>query len=91
MKWEEEVGEGWRPFVKIAIEQIENLGGKITQVKEKFGGLRIYFDADNRIECDKIVTEAEYKAEITCEYCGQPGKILNRKGWLKCCCKEHSV
>ena len=47
MNWELEVEEGWRPLVKEAVEKITAGGGTITQVKEKFGELRIYFYADD--------------------------------------------
>ena len=43
------VGPGWAPYVKRVVEFVEKSEGKviITQVKEKFGGLRIYFAVEN--------------------------------------------
>lgn len=40
--WLEEVGKGWRPIISPVLERLESDGILITQVKEKFGGLRIY-------------------------------------------------
>ena len=62
-----------------------------SQIKEKFGGLRLH--VDRGIFCEdeawelinKAVEEAERKAGVTCESCGQPGK-LRKRGWLRVTC-----
>lgn len=72
---------------------------KATQVKEKFGTLRLYVNTFNDAIA-AIIREAEAKSAITCELCGQPGELCTTGGWLKTMCntcmlelnkKHHSV
>lgn len=59
----------------------------VTQIKEKFGGLRFYYDGgDDRV--DGMVRMAEAWAEQTCEECGQPG-TLRSGGWIRTLCDHH--
>jgi hypothetical protein len=73
---------GWHPLISRTIEKLNKLGYvKIQQIKEKFGGLRIYvsvlnFDEINQISpennklVNEIITQAEREAMHTCEVCG---------------------
>lgn len=61
----------------------------VEQVKEKFGGLRFYYDSDALNVIDKLVDEAEEQCWKTCEACGAPG-VLRGGGWLMTACDEHS-
>ena len=89
MNWELQVEEGWRPLVKEAVEKIIAGGGTITQVKEKFGELRIYFYADDYTGLYEIADEAEKQSAKICEYCGKPGKKTDINGWIRTVCEEH--
>jgi hypothetical protein len=61
---------------------------EILQVKEKFGGLRIYVNNADDAICQRIETTKQ-KSFSTCELCGQPGKL--REGqWIKTLCDEHA-
>ena len=84
-----ECGPGWHPLVKDALTRIEALGNAnldVLQVKEKFGGLRIYLSLDND-ETDAIITEAEQEALKTCEACGSRESVeLRGGGWLQTLC-----
>ncbi len=99
-------GDGWEPIIRKLSERIVSLNlshsVEVVQVKEKFGGLRYYFDIIYDIEndedypigeadiVDKLVKEAEAEADQTCEKCGKPG-TLNKSGyWLNTRCEEHS-
>lgn len=96
MCWGCEVGDGWFDILDemcakiqsyVDVEQEKDPDFKqveFTQVKEKFGGLRVYMDCYYD-EVDKIVGEAERKAKKTCEDCSAPGS-LNRNGWITCLC-----
>src|ERR1700722_6384718 len=89
--WLECVGPGWRPIVKECLDAIIPLGAHITQVKEKFGGLRVYY-ALTLNHNETIVAEirrAEYLAGVTCEDCGEPGVKVEIRGWLKTLCEKH--
>ncbi len=60
-----------------------------VQVKEKFGGLRFYYDGgDDHIS--GMVRMAESWAAVTCEVCGSPGKT-RPGGWIKTLCDEHAI
>ena len=59
-----------------------------SQVKEKFGGLRFYYDGgDDAI--DGMVRMAESWAANTCETCGKPGSVRGG-GWIVTLCDEHA-
>lgn len=91
--WSLSVGSGWKHIVDNAVSEIQTLGGEILQVKEKFGGLRIYVANENpqhEKEIDTIISEAEIKASVTCEECGKPGTSDYNDVWLKTLCKEHA-
>ncbi len=61
---------------------------QLFQVKEKFGGIRIYYNGgDNTIH--DMVNAATRKIDSTCEVCGNPGK-LRGGSWLQTLCDEHS-
>jgi len=61
----------------------------VAQIKEKFGGLRFYYDGGDDV-VDGMVRMAESWAGQTCEECGKPGKSRNG-GWIKTLCDEHEA
>ncbi len=60
-----------------------------TQVKEKFGGLRFYYDGGDAV-VDGMVRMAESWAANTCEECGKPGQ-MRTSGWIRTLCDEHEA
>jgi hypothetical protein len=93
------VGKGWWPIISSLCANIQghiNWKNKETevvpqvivmQIKEKFGGLRFYYEGgDDQIY--GMVRMAESWADGTCEECGKPGKSRNG-GWIKTLCDEH--
>ena len=60
---------------------------KFTQIKQKFGGLTIYFDGGDK-QIRNFVEEAERSSYTICEVCGKPGKPT-KKGWIRVVCEEH--
>lgn len=60
---------------------------QVTQIKEKFGGLRFYYDGGNDF-VDGAVAMAEACASHTCEKCGKPGSRRSG-GWLRTLCDQH--
>ncbi len=58
-----------------------------VQVKEKFGGLRFYYEGGND-QIFGMVRMAEAWAANTCEECGAPGKMRNG-GWIRTLCDKH--
>jgi len=58
-----------------------------SQVKEKFGGLRFYYDGGD--DCIRgMASMAESMSYRTCEECGAPGKA-NSHGWISTLCDTH--
>lgn len=60
---------------------------EVTQIKEKFGGLRFYYDGGDEY-VDGAVAMAELQANRTCETCGKPGTRRNG-GWIRTLCDVH--
>lgn len=92
-KWNENVNDPeyeWTAFVareeRVVPEPVEQVVA--TQVKEKFGGLRFYYNGgDDYIR--GVVDMAEEMSYVTCEECGAPGK-LRKGGWVRTLCDEHA-
>ena len=66
----------------------------VRQIKEKFGGLRIYdsVQSDDKTiiaAIDEARELAEARSFYTCEKCGQPG-LLRGRGWYFTACDEHA-
>ena len=81
LEWNEKHPENQRE-VRPIVEQVI-----AVQVKEKFGGLRFYYDGGDDM-IDGMVRMAESWAACSCETCGKPGS-LRRGGWLRTLCDEH--
>jgi hypothetical protein len=60
----------------------------VTQVKEKFGTLRFYYNGGDDI-IDGMVRMAEGMSGCTCEECGKPGGRRSG-GWIVTLCDEHA-
>jgi len=70
---------GWVDIVDRCFTDLAQVGftGIVTQVKEKFGGLRVYLGPvppEIKEEVYKIITKAEEEAYEVCIECGMPGK-----------------
>ena len=84
------VGKGWATLIDNVFDALESVEGtvKIIQVKEKWGGLRIYTDVRNS-KLDPVVSHSERESFHICEDCGNPG-VLRDGGWFMTKCDEHS-
>lgn len=78
------VGKGWYNLVKEAYDACSRYNVTILQVKEKFGGLRIYISGGNTTT-DEIIDLVERISLKTCENCGNPGKPRGG-GWIRTLC-----
>lgn len=87
------VDRGWWPILDEALKRLRAAGViEIGEIKEKFGELTVYLgdvdpDADSRVLAG-IISEAVLASRITCEECGQLGKMRSG-GWYKVRCDEH--
>lgn len=88
-----ECGGGWEQLILPILEEADAASATITQVKEKFGCLRVYFDP-GQADCDKLedlIDAAELASAATCEMCGGVGCRMSKGGWMKTLCKEHAI
>lgn len=70
-----------------SVAELQEALPTLTQVKEKFGSLRFYYDGGN-LKIENYVTFAECMSSHTCEVCGSPGKTRS-EGWIKVLCDKH--
>ena len=91
-----EVDEGWYQLVidcDAELSQID-LNYSLFQVKEKFGGLRYYFQSSDpsfQDEMDAVVAKYEELAARTCEVTGNPGVLMKSPGnWYKTLSPEYA-
>jgi hypothetical protein len=65
------------------------------QIKEKYGGLRIYFDdsglsEDAEARVEEAIEVAEFRTACTCEDCGLEGQLYDNHGWYITRCEAHA-
>lgn len=94
-------GEGWWPILEALCGQIQHhIDWKnkqsevvtqvtVNQIKEKFGGLRFYYDGGDD-EIRGMVRIAEAWASRSCEECGALGK-RREGGWIRTLCDHHEA
>jgi len=61
----------------------------VEQIKEKFGGLRFYYQGGNE-HISGMVTMAEVWAGRSCETCGNVG-VRRSGGWIRTLCDIHEA
>ena len=89
-------GNGWEPLIRRCSEKIEREIRSLpedlrtefyaVQLKEKYGTLRLYLSRFNE-QMEEAVSIAETESSVTCEVCGDPGK-LRVNGWLRTLCSK---
>lgn len=88
-----ECGKGWNKLIIPILDYIDlyNSGHddkiEIFQIKEKFGGLRIYTSFSTP-ELDQLIDDAEEQSFKTCEYCGSTENVSQTTGWIKTLCRK---
>ena len=93
--WGVECNDGWFNIINMLCRNIQSrLNWQkeipqvvVTQVKEKFGSLRFYYDGGDQY-ISGLVDMAEAISEVTCEVCGEPGEA-RQVGWHKVLCETH--
>lgn len=89
---------GWYPVVEKLLLDIRALPKddglvRINQIKEKFGGLRVYAEVsgsgDFKERVRGMIEQAEKLAYHTCEFCSNPG-VLRSAEWMRVTCEKHS-
>ena len=93
------VGAGWHSLVEEIFFFIDNSPVPIyvVQCKEKFGGLRFYWNVDTLREesfseedydsLSSLISTVEERSLTTCEYCGNIGITVRVQcGWIRTLC-----
>ena len=84
-KWEysPECGDGWLHLIDAVLANVKAYDPQfqIRQIKEKFGGLRIYLNTT--YEMYPMMNVVESISTRTCEITGKPGKLVSKGGWYR--------
>ena len=90
-----ECGDGWYSIVDqtcahlLQLADYEGNYPKFMQIKEKFGGLRMYLTEYTELQYI-IVNYAEKQSYNICETCGEDGHIRSSKYWIHTLCDKHA-
>lgn len=84
------VGKGWERLVRKVYNAKEGLGIPIgiIQVKEKWGGLRIYTDYYVP-EIETVIQAVGEESCRVCYECGADAGLVKKGGWYQTLCEEH--
>lgn len=93
-----ECGDGWYQIIYDLSVSIETQAAQlkadgvseeqlpcVSQVKEKFGGLRFYVD-NLYGDMGELIDAAEAQSQETCDVCGGPAKCQYVNDWLRTIC-----
>jgi len=85
------VGDGWKPLVEKLVADIASIDTSVmvSQVKEKFGGLRFYIYSGTP-EVWKLIDKAERASYTICEECGDKAeqRSVGKYGWIYTRCDK---
>lgn len=90
-----DIGDGWLDLVNELCEELDKLIKEkypqfkscfeVTQVKEKFGGLRFYVSSASE-EMYDLISRYEEKSYSICEICGSKNAKIRDGGWVVTLC-----
>lgn len=84
-------GQGWRSILERLHDRLLAIDPdyRLHQVKEKMGILRIYAAHEDYAEpeilaqIEAAIADAVRESAVTCERCGQPGRLPERLEWRR--------
>ncbi|WP_313612659.1 hypothetical protein [Rhizobium sp.] len=96
-----ECGEGWIAILAALFDALEaelpaGIDLRVTQIKEKFGGLRVYRQAEPTMPDQlqwriyRLIALAEARSFHVCEHCGRPARLWERQGFFVTACDRHA-
>lgn len=91
-------GPGWHDLIVAVNELVDQETPEsfnFSQIKEKFGALRMYWHGDDPSgRIDELIEAAEEISQSMCETCGAAGKVRQQRGpgfgWIHTACDEHA-
>ena len=92
--WGIETGDGWYWLIDNLCSQLQWDTDKnsypqveATQVKEKYGTLRFYYNGGNDQQ-EGMISFAESLSGSICENCGSTEEVKQTEGWINTLCKK---
>ncbi len=96
-----ECGPGWIGILAVLFAALEaelptGTVLCVTQIKEKFGGLRVYRQAEPGMPDQlqwriyRLIALAEARSFHVCERCGRPARLWERQGFFVTACDRHA-
>jgi hypothetical protein len=85
-------GRGWISLLeRVYILAEADERAIIGQIKEKYGGLRVYLEHGSvNPELLRVIDEVEAKSESMCEVCGADARTAeSARGWIRTLCDAH--
>jgi hypothetical protein len=95
-----ECGTGWNKLIDPLEKRVEDIGGTVQQIKEKFGGLRLYASPPPDLNwgtepawdaLQEDIDQAETDSFKVCEMCGNKGCLRTTGSWLKTLCDDDAL
>jgi hypothetical protein len=84
--------EGWGDIINEMCEELRPYNIVITDIREKWGELRVRYSFDGPDEekkkIDVIIDRAIDRCDVTCQYCGKPAVSESINGWIWTLCPE---
>jgi hypothetical protein len=87
------VGDGWFELLRDLSAQLDSLSSRplALQVKQKFGGLRLYLVPGTRSDAARaLIRTADERSFRTCERCGATGTLRRFETGLMTTCADHA-
>jgi hypothetical protein len=93
-----ECGPGWHDLLNrlcVRIRKATRANGdfRFSQIKEKYGTLRVYWDGrlspEATVQVEEAIALAEARSATSCEVCVKPGR-LHGGAWLTTRCAAHA-
>ncbi len=91
--------EGWKPIIVRLLERlsllVEELSSDerrtfaVVEIRQKFGTLTVYLSGGPTPAMSEAIDAAREASMVTCEVCGAPGTLAERRGWASVKCEAH--
>ncbi|MCJ7636332.1 MAG: hypothetical protein MUO21_02475 [Nitrososphaeraceae archaeon] len=78
---------GWFSIIETILEEARKHNAKISLIKEKWAGLRIYYDGGDDI-FEGMCSFGKSLAGKICDQCGKPGQRREGGGWYVTGCSN---
>lgn len=82
--------DNYKRWIKEKDEWVHPPQLTCTQMKEKYGGLRFYYEGGDDL-MEGMVVMAEYLCSNTCQDCGSEQDIGRTAGWITTLCRSCAI